>query len=188
MSVSPAALREDAARVLREWAAPDAAQEALRRAYAGHLAARPDGMWRSCAEGHVTASALVVDPAGGRVLLTLHRKIGLWLQTGGHCEREDATLAAAALREAREESGVVGLALLPGPVALDRHVTPCAVHMDVQYAAVAPPDAVEVRSEESLDLRWFGWDALPEDTDGSVRALVGRVRRLVTADAPAGGR
>ncbi|MEV1010290.1 NUDIX domain-containing protein [Streptomyces sp. NPDC049881] len=181
MTAGSPGLREDAVRVLREWAAPDGAQDALRRAYAEHLAARPDGTWRSCGAGHVTASALVVDPVGGRVLLTLHPKIGRWLQTGGHCERGDATLADAALREAREESGIGELRLLPGPVVLDRHVTPCAVHMDVQYAAVAPAGAAAVRSAESLDLRWFGWDALPEGTDVSVRTLVGRTRQLVAA-------
>ena len=76
---------------------------------------------------------------------------------GGHCEPEDATLADAALREAREESGIEGLTLLPGgPLRLDRHLTPCAWHLDVQYAALAPRGAREQVSEESLDLRWYG--------------------------------
>lgn len=176
-------LHQDAARTLSEWSAPHgerAEQEGLREAYLEHLRAHPDGMWRSCADGHVTASALVVDPEGGRVLLTLHRKLRMWLQMGGHCEPGDRTLAEAALREAVEESGIAGLSLLPGgPVRLDRHLTPCAWHLDVQYAAVAPPRARESVSDESLDLRWYGYDEVPQVADASVARLTDGVRALV---------
>lgn len=154
-------------------------QPELRRAYLDHLAAHPDGMWKSCHAGHVTASALVVDPERGRVLLTLHRKLRMWLQMGGHCEPGDATVAAAALREATEESGIAGLTLLAGgPVRLDRHPIPppCHWHYDVQYAAVAAPDAVHAISDESLDLRWFAYDEVAEVADASVRRLVGATR------------
>ncbi|MFE6689547.1 NUDIX hydrolase [Streptomyces sp. NPDC057743] len=176
-------LREDAARVLKEWPAPSADQERLRLAYLDHLAAHRDGMWKPCKEGHLTASALVIDPEGGRVLLTLHRKLEMWLQMGGHCEPEDASLADAALREAREESGIArGLTLLGGaPVRLDRHQTPCAVHLDVQYAALAPPDAVAAISDESLDLRWFRYDEVPSVADASVVNLVADTRALLSA-------
>ncbi|WP_407287854.1 NUDIX hydrolase [Streptomyces sp. BP-8] len=174
-------LHADAARVLKEWPAPSPDQERLRLAYLDHLAAYQDGMWKPCKDGHLTASALVIDPAGGRVLLTLHRKLEMWLQMGGHCEPEDASLADAALREAREESGIAqGLTLLPGgPVRLDRHQTPCAVHLDVQYAALAPEGAVAAISEESLDLRWFGYDEVPGVADASVARLVERARALL---------
>ncbi|MDH6141704.1 8-oxo-dGTP pyrophosphatase MutT (NUDIX family) [Kitasatospora sp. GP30] len=185
----------DAVRVLDAWAPADAAQEGLRRDYLAHLAAHQDGLYKSCLPAHITASALVVDPAAGRVLLTLHPKVGLWLQMGGHCEPADATLGAAALREATEESGIAGLALLsadgtpggrPVPVQLDRHEVHCTgkdrpanTHLDVQYLALAPAGARELISEESLDLRWFGWDELPELTDDSVRRLVGLARELI---------
>ncbi|MFD8870141.1 NUDIX hydrolase [Streptomyces sp. NPDC059590] len=173
-------LHQDAARVLREWLAPDAAQDRLRQDYGDHLAAYPDGMWKACQDGHITASALVIDPSQERVLLTLHRKLKMWLQMGGHCEPEDATLAGAALREATEESGIEGLTLLPGgPVRLDRHRTPCAWHLDVQYAALAPRGAVAAISEESLDLRWFGYDEVAGVADESVHRLVARTRALV---------
>ncbi|MEU7040421.1 NUDIX hydrolase [Streptomyces varsoviensis] len=174
-------LHENAARVLDEWPAPDPAQQELRLAYLDHLSARPDGMWKACPDAHLTASALVIDPAGARVLLTLHRKLKMWLQMGGHCEPRDATLEEAALREAREESGIEsGLTLLPGgPVLLDRHSTPCAWHLDVQYAALAPAEAVEAISDESLDLRWFPYEEVPTVADASVVRLMERTRTLL---------
>ncbi|MEV6021295.1 MULTISPECIES: NUDIX hydrolase [unclassified Streptomyces] len=154
-------------------------QEELRQVYLDHLSEHPDGMWKACHAGHLTASALVVDPSRGRVLLTLHRKLRMWLQMGGHCEPGDATLAEAALREATEESGVEGLTLLPGgPVTLDRHPipAPCHWHLDVQYAALAPAEAVEAISDESLDLRWFAYDEVADVADASVVRLLEATR------------
>jgi 8-oxo-dGTP pyrophosphatase MutT (NUDIX family) len=136
-------------------------------------------MWKSCHTGHITASALVIDPLRGRVLLTLHRKLQKWLQMGGHCEPGDSTLADAALREATEESGIPDLTLAPGgPVTLDRHAipAPCHWHLDVQYAALAPADAVEAISDESLDLRWFAYDEVAGVADESVVRLLEATR------------
>lgn len=168
-------LHDDAVLVLKSYEH----QGELRQLYLDHLAAHPDGMWKACEAGHVTASALVVEPERGRVLLTLHRKLGMWLQMGGHCEAGDATLADAAMREATEESGIRGLTLLPGgPVRLDRHAipAPCHWHLDVQYAAMAPAGAVEEISEESLDLRWFAYDEVADVADESVVRLLERTR------------
>ncbi|MFD7603961.1 NUDIX hydrolase [Streptomyces mirabilis] len=164
-------LHDDAVLVLKQYED----QEELRQVYLDHLSEHPDGMWKACTAGHVTASALVIDPAGGRVLLTLHRKLQMWLQMGGHCEPGDPTLAAAALREATEESGIAGLILLPGgPVTLDRHAipAPCNWHLDVQYAALAPAEAVAAISDESLDLRWFPYEEVADVADASVVRLL----------------
>jgi len=177
-------LRADAVRELSAWAAPGPDQVALRTAYLGYLSDHPDALSRTCRPAHLTASVLVVDPAGRRTLLTLHPKVGRWLQMGGHCEPQDATLAGAALREATEESGIADLELVVGgPVRLDRHRVRCgpggeeSEHLDVQYVAVAPEGAVPARSAESLDLAWWPVDRLPEPTDDSVRALVSRALR-----------
>jgi 8-oxo-dGTP pyrophosphatase MutT (NUDIX family) len=176
-------LHADATRVLTQWAAPG--QEALRQGFLGFLAARPDAMARACEPGHLTASTVVLDSDARHVLLTLHPRVGAWLQLGGHCER-DPSLAEAALREATEESGIPGLVLDPVPVRLDIHPITCSLgvptrHFDVQYVAVAPAGATPVISSESADLRWWPVDALPDGTDvgAVVEAAVRRFSRGV---------
>ncbi|WP_425245228.1 NUDIX hydrolase [Streptomyces sp. NEAU-NA10] len=168
-------LHDDAVLVLKGYEG----QDELRQTYLEHLEAHPDGMWKACEAGHITASALVIDPDHGRVLLTLHKKLRMWLQMGGHCEPQDTSLEAAALREATEESGIAGLTLLPGgPVRLDRHPipAPCHWHLDVQYAAVAPSGALQAISDESLDLRWFPYAEVPDVADESVVRLLEATR------------
>lgn len=124
----------------------------------------PDSLRRSHGPAHVTASAVVLAPTRNAVLLVLHKKVGLWLQPGGHVDDDDPSLAAAALREATEETGVAGLVVDPGPLLLDRHPAPCGVehHLDVQFLVRASSRATPIRSEESLDVRWWPVDALPQ--------------------------
>ncbi|MEV6646095.1 NUDIX hydrolase [Amycolatopsis sp. NPDC051371] len=163
-------LHEDAVATLTSWTAPDRGQDALRHSFLGYLAAREDSCQRSCAAGHLTASAMVLDHTGTRVLLTLHPRVGRWLQLGGHCEPSDGSLLEAALREATEESGIDGLRIGSAPVHLDVHPVTCSLgvptrHFDVRYAVHAPPGAEPVRSDESDDLRWWPVDALPEGSE-----------------------
>ena len=171
-------LHGDARAVLAAWKGPDGSQDALRTMYLEHLDEHPDAMLRGCHPDHLTASALVVSHDHRRAVLTLHPIVGRWLQTGGHCETHDATLADAAVREAREETGIQDLTLDPVPVLLSRHEVPCGPlrpshHLDVQFVAVAPAGAMPVMSEESLDLGWFALDdPPPEPTDQSVRDLI----------------
>ena len=179
-------LHDDAHAVLARWTARDDEPEqvALRREFVAFLDAHPDAMWRECVDGHLTGSVLVLSAARDEVLLTLHPKQKLWLQMGGHCEPGDATMRDAAAREALEESGIEGLVVSEDPVRLDRHRVGChggSWHLDVQYVAVAPPEAVAQISEESLDLRWWPVDALPDPTDDALRRLV---RTATTPLAP----
>lgn len=112
-------LRDDAvATLLRMEPSP------LRDRYVEHLAAHERGVYRDCSPDHVTASTLVLSADHTRVLLTLHAKARAWFQFGGHCEEGDATLVAAALREASEESGLPDLRVDPVPIHLDEHPVP----------------------------------------------------------------
>jgi 8-oxo-dGTP pyrophosphatase MutT (NUDIX family) len=145
---------------LDEWQPGLHGQESIRQAFLAFLAARPDACQRSCVPGHITASAVVLDHTGEHVLLTLHPRVGRWIQLGGHCEPGDPTLVAAALREATEESGIAGLTIEPTPLHLDVHPVTCSLgvptrHLDVRFLAHAPAGATPVRSAESDDLRWW---------------------------------
>lgn len=136
----------------------DAAMERFRRAVLAFAAAHPDALHRSCVEGHLTGSALVVDHTGERVLLLHHRKLERWLQPGGHTDGE-ANLAATALREASEETGIVGLRVALPAIDIDVHriearAEPAHDHLDVRYLVLAPPDAVISGNHESTALKW----------------------------------
>ena len=165
---------------LAGWSAPDEGQERLRQAFLARLDDGPDALRREGRPSHLTASAVVLDPARTSVLLVHHAKTGLWLQPGGHVEPGDACLAAAAVREAVEETGVAGLALLDErPVHLERHAAPCGAehHLDVRFALLAPAGAVPEASEESLDVAWFPVHALPEQRGVELQPLVAAALR-----------
>ncbi|CDO10113.1 NUDIX domain-containing protein [Mycolicibacterium cosmeticum] len=170
---------------LTRWEAPDPEQDALRHAVLAFVLARPDACRRACEPGHITASALVLDDTGTQALLTLHPRIGRWLQLGGHCEDGDADITAAALREATEESGIAGLRLDSGLARVHVHPLTCSLglptrHLDLQFIVRAPANAAIVRSDESLDLRWWPLDALPAD-DPALAALGAAARHRQTS-------
>ena len=186
-----AALHRDAVASLRAWTPPTDVQAGLRERYLTHLAGHADGLTRGSYPDHLTASTLVLSPDGERVLLTLHAKARQWFQLGGHCEPGDLTLAAAAAREAAEESGIPDLLLDPVPVQLSEHEVPFCDprggvhHLDVRFVAVAPEDAGHVVSDESLDVRWWPADALPDPQPDMVELVaLARARAQSTSSAP----
>ncbi|EUA07123.1 NUDIX domain protein [Mycobacterium xenopi 4042] len=118
--------------------------------------ARDDACSRDCVPGHVTASTLVTDATGSHTLLTLHPRLGRWVQLGGHCDDGDDDIVAAALREASEESGIAGLRINPELMAVHVHPVTCSLgvptrHLDLQFVARAP----RARKSRSARSRWI---------------------------------
>ena len=171
-------LHDDARTLLSGWVPPSARDASLRERFLTHLDAHPDGMTRACLPDHVTAGTLVLSPTADAVLLNHHRKAGVWLAFGGHCEPGDATVREVALREAHEESGLAELDFDPVPLNLDEHAVEfCSPgttvhHLDIRFVATAARDEAHHASEESLAVRWWAVDALPE-TFADMRRLIG---------------
>ena len=139
-----------------------------------------DPFTRERLAGHFTGSAWLVSADGLRVLLTHHRKLQRWLQLGGHADG-DHDLAAVALREAEEESGLLGLTLASADIFdLDRHWIPERKdvpghwHYDVRYVVVAGSNEEFVVSEESLELAWRSIAEIANDQDESLRRMANR--------------
>lgn len=156
-----------------------ARQDAAASRFRAALARGPEVLSRKALPAHLTASAVLLSPDGASVLLLLHRKLGRWLQPGGHVEPEDLDLAAAGHRELVEETGVVDADRLGAlPVDLDAHLIPARAgepehwHLDVRYAYRARTWAVPGAPGEG-PCRWFGLGELGSiDTDESVRRAV----------------
>ena len=156
----------------------EAGDLATMRRYATTLAAPCS---RDQPEAHFTASALVVDEGGARTLLVHHAKSGAWFQPGGHVEPGDGTLGEAALREAREETGLDVRLHAPSPLDVDVHWIPWDehYHLDVRFLVVASgtlaPDAAEVRAAE-----WLTWDeALARIDETALRRALAKARDAV---------
>ena len=133
---------------------------------------------REEAEGHFTGSAWLVSRDGQRVLLTHHRKLRRWLQLGGHADG-DSDLAAVALREAGEESGLQGLVVEREIFDVARHWIPQRKHeaghwhYDVRYLVRAGEHENYVVGDESLELAWIPIRelAVAQGTDESLRRM-----------------
>ena len=177
-------LHSDARAVLAGWAPPTPRDAELRDRFVAHLDAQPAGMTRGCLPDHLTAGTIVLTPEADAVLLNHHRKAGGWFAFGGHCEPGDTTLAGVALREAHEESGLTDLEFDPVPLDLDEHAvefcSPGRVvhHLDVRFLATAARGADHRVSEESLDVRWWPVDGLPDVYDDMRRLIGDAVARL----------
>lgn len=138
---------------------------------------------RNCCErtltiGHFTGSCWLVSQDGNRVLLTLHKKLGRWLQLGGHADG-DSDLARVALREAEEESGLTELIVEPDIFDLERHAIPARgpdaehYHYDVRFVVNATVSEDYIVSDESHALAWRVISELVDDADAeeSIRRM-----------------
>ena len=114
---------------------------------------------RTMLEGHITGSCLLLSPDKEEVLITHHKKLGKWIQLGGHSDGDPNTLNVA-LREAQEESGIMDVKALSDEIfSIDIHKIPARkdepehYHYDISFLLIAGTKDYEV-SEESEDLRW----------------------------------
>ena len=124
-----------------------------------------DALHRTCVEGHLTGSAMIIESSYDRVLVMLHKKLGIWLQPGGHADGE-GYLSNVAVREAYEETGINNLALWTTAIDCDVHKIPEFgdekehFHFDLTYLLLAPEKAVIKRNHESTDMRWVTLEEL----------------------------
>ena len=169
--------RPDVEALLRARTPADAKEQADVAAMLHFLAVltEPFSAWQHGA--HFTASALVVDADRSRTCLVLHRKLGLWLQPGGHVEADDASVGGAALREVHEETGLAAHLAAEVPVHLDIHEIPeradmpAHLHLDVRFLAIADGDDLTL-SDESTDVRWWPIaDAVTAGDDSLARLI-----------------
>jgi ADP-ribose pyrophosphatase YjhB (NUDIX family) len=133
--------------------------------------------------GHFTASAFIVSPDGHDLLLIFHEKLQRWLQPGGHIDETDRDVVAAALREVREEVGIVDLSLLQqAPLDVDVHEIPARksepshAHFDVRFLLRAHSRAF-VAGSDAAAARWMPLAQLSAElSDRSVMRAVEKLR------------
>lgn len=188
---SPFADGDDLHEALRRHLPRDAKEAADLAEIRAFVERHPAPFDRRLPDGHLTGSAVIVSAAGDGVLLLHHRKLGRWLQPGGHAAPGERAGERVALREAREETGIDRLALhpcAPRPLDVDVHPIPARDgepahrHLDLRYLVVAPPGAVLRRAAaEARALRWFRWAELPAlDLDPGLRRALGAARALAS--------
>lgn len=145
------------------------------------IEAHKDCFDRSCRPGHITSAAWILSTDRRRALLTHHRKLNRWLQLGGHADGQ-WHVEEAALREAREESGLSHFRLLPiegvvMPFDIDVHDIPARYdatgqmiedaheHHDIRFLIIADSDAEPIVSDESHDVAWCTPDEVRQRTN-----------------------
>jgi 8-oxo-dGTP pyrophosphatase MutT (NUDIX family) len=173
-------LRERVRRTVAERVPIDAAEQACIAQFLEHFDVLDDPFDQDADVVHVTGSAIVVGPRG--VVLLKHKRLGLWLQPGGHVDPGE-TPWAGALREAAEETGLdvrfasVGADGVPPLVHVDVHPGGRGhTHLDLRYlvdggdADPAPPEG------ESQEIVWLDWPAAIERAgDERLSALLGHL-------------
>ncbi len=160
MTIAQADKRAPLLKLLEQYQPVDDADRAQRDRIAEFVRANSDCFERTNLKGHITGSAWVIDKSGERVLLTHHKKLGKWLQLGGHADG-DPDVRRVALREAEEESGLKGLRPgFDGIFDLDVHAIPAHgndhehFHYDLRFVFQTSGSEDFVTGPESDRLAW----------------------------------
>ncbi|MFD2574127.1 NUDIX hydrolase [Spirosoma soli] len=158
--------REPLLTLLRQYEPTDATEKEMTQVTLDFVQRHPDCFDRSLLIGHITGSAWIVSPDRERVLLIHHRKLDRWLQPGGHADG-DPDVAAVALREAQEETGLTSLKLVedqkqnPSIFDVDVHTIPARgevpehLHYDIRFLLEADPEEPFGFSEEIKNISWL---------------------------------
>lgn len=181
--------RTDLLRLLRAHTPWDDREAAMLARIIAFVEARENCFERTLLEGHVTGSAWVVNPGRTHALLVHHRRLGRWLQPGGHCDGDPDVLGTA-LREVWEETGIDAHPVGAAVFDVDAHLIPARgsepahVHYDIRFLAEAPLSHQPVVSPESRDVRWVPLEEIGRlDTDESVLRLVLKTKPPLPAGA-----
>jgi len=145
-------------------------------------------------EGHITASAMIINAHDSTLLFIKHKALGRWLQPGGHVDEDDESILAAAIREVSEETGIEpqNLRLLPPaqdeqvPIDIDTHLIPAKpnknepahYHHDFRYLFLYNGNnAIVFNTQEAMDVKWESLEMAEEDS-GFERSI-GKIRNLL---------
>ncbi|MBN8550227.1 MAG: NUDIX hydrolase, partial [Deltaproteobacteria bacterium] len=156
--------RQTLLKLLNSYQPQDEADAWQRDRIRAFVECNPQCFERSLLEGHVTGSCWLLNAAEDSLLMTHHRKLGRWMQLGGHADGETDVLKVA-LKEAVEESGISNVtALMPEIFDVDVHEIPARgevpahYHYDIRFALLAPEGARFEVSEESNQLAWVRFE------------------------------
>jgi 8-oxo-dGTP pyrophosphatase MutT (NUDIX family) len=171
--------------LLRNHTPADANEAAMTAQTIVFVEANPDCFERTLAEGHITGSAWITSPNGQQVVLIHHRKLDRWFQPGGHADG-DPDVAAVALREAQEETGLPNLALAsPQIFDVDIHLIPVRgdmrahLHYDIRFRLKSDEKIIIGENAEVKAIQWLNLDEAEALADSeSVGRMVRKSRNL----------
>lgn len=139
---------------------------------------------RELLKGHITGSAFIIDEASTKAVLVHHAKLNCWLQPGGHADG-DSDIMAVTLKEAKEETGLTNLSILPEIFDIDIHTIPARkqvpehLHYDVRFLIIADEKEPFIVSSESTDIQWVGLNDLEKyEVDFSVKRMAQKIYKV----------
>lgn len=170
---------------LKKYEAQNKSEKKSKKKIISFILNNQENTGRENKEGHLTASAWIVNNERNKVLLHKHLAINKWIQLGGHVE-EAETIKEAALREASEESGLNSLSLLNENVFdIDHHLIPAHknqaehIHYDIRYLLEAEDKEELEKSSESKNLKWLELSEIEEYvSEESVLRMLRKTKEL----------
>ncbi|MDD8017868.1 MAG: NUDIX hydrolase [Bacteroidota bacterium] len=167
---------------LQNYHAVDAHETEMQKRITDFVKTHTDCFERTLLAGHITASALILNPLRTRTLLTHHHKLDKWLQLGGHSDGDSDSLNVA-LREAEEESGIANIHAVSEEIFdVDVHPIPAHknepehFHYDIRFLLEADDAYPLTISNESKDLAWVALDRITDYT--TEESLLRMVRKI----------